>query len=102
MFPSGFFFQPPASPAANDMQSSHPTKEDHQRDAAFNQALHGQSANQKSAFMAMLSKDSKAQQVAADAYFRHWDDKDAKIETIEDREVRDLSLPRFSIPSLLL
>ncbi|PMD58829.1 uncharacterized protein K444DRAFT_562761 [Hyaloscypha bicolor E] len=70
------------------MQSSHLTKEDHQRDAAFNQALHGQSANQKSAFMAMLSKDSKAQQVAADAYFRHWDDKDAKIETIEDRESR--------------
>ncbi|PMD41362.1 hypothetical protein L207DRAFT_632775 [Hyaloscypha variabilis F] len=63
-------------------------KEDHERDAAFNQALHGQSANQKSAFMAMLSKDSKAQQVAADAYFRHWDNKDAKIETKEDRESR--------------
>jgi sterol 24-C-methyltransferase len=63
-------------------------KEDHERDAAFNQAMHGQSAKQKSTFMAMLSKDSKAQQVAADAYFRHWDNKDAKIETNEDREVK--------------
>ena len=37
--------------------------------------------------MAMLSKDSEAQQVAADAYFHHWDNKDASIETKEDREV---------------
>jgi sterol 24-C-methyltransferase len=55
--------------------------------------MHGQSANQKSPLMAMLSKDSKAQQVAADAYFRHWDNKDAKIETKEDREVRHFFLP---------
>lgn len=62
--------------------------QDHERDAAFTKALHGQSATKKSAFMAMLSKDSKAQQIAADAYFHHWDNKDAKIETKEDREVR--------------
>lgn len=70
------------------MSSQLLAKEDHERDAAFNQAMHGQSANQKSAFMAMLNKDSKAQQVAADAYFRHWDNKDANMETKEDREVR--------------
>lgn len=61
--------------------------EDHARDAAFKQALHGDSAAQKSAFMAMISKDSFAQAVAADAYFKHWDNKDAKVETQEDREV---------------
>jgi len=58
-------------------------KEDHDRDAAF----HGKSASQKSPYMAMLSKDSKSQQVAADAYFRHWDNKSAKVETVQDREV---------------
>ena len=62
--------------------------ENHERDAAFSQALHGRSAEQKSAFMAMLSKDSGAQQVAASAYFHHWDNKDANIETKEDIEVR--------------
>jgi sterol 24-C-methyltransferase len=61
--------------------------EDHARDAAFKKAMHGNSA-QKSAFMAMISKDSKSQEVAADAYFKHWDNKDAKIETEEDRETR--------------
>lgn len=60
--------------------------EDHARDAAFKKVLHGDSA-QKSAFMAMISKDSDSQAVAADAYFKHWDNKDAKIETQEDREV---------------
>jgi sterol 24-C-methyltransferase len=63
-------------------------KEDHERDAAFSQAIHGKSAAQKSAFVAMLKKDSKSQQVAVDAYFKHWDKKDAKIETEKDREVR--------------
>lgn len=61
---------------------------DYERDAAFKKALHGKSAEQKSAFMAMLSKDSKSQEVAADAYFKHWDNKDARIETVEDREVK--------------
>jgi sterol 24-C-methyltransferase len=78
------------------MPSSLLAKEDHERDAAFNKALHGQSASQKSAFMAMLSKDSKAQQVAADADFRHWDNKDATLETKEDREVID-PFPRFQL-----
>ncbi len=62
-------------------------KEDHERDAAFHKAMHGKSAAQKSAFMAMINKDSKSQQAAADAYFKHWDNKDAKTETEKDREV---------------
>jgi sterol 24-C-methyltransferase len=69
------------------MSTSLIVRENHERDAAFSQTLHGRSAEQKSAFMAMLSKDSGAQQVAADAYFHHWDNKDANIETKEDREV---------------
>jgi sterol 24-C-methyltransferase len=64
-------------------------KEDHERDAAFHKAMHGKSAAQKSAFMAMINKDSKSQQAAADAYFKHWDNKDANIETEKDREVSD-------------
>lgn len=62
-------------------------KEDHERDAAFYKAMHGKSAEQKSAFLAMLGKDSKSQQVAADAYFKHWDNKDARTETQAEREV---------------
>lgn len=49
--------------------------------------MHGKSAAEKSAFMAMLKKDSKSQGAAADAYFKHWDNKDAKIETEQDRKV---------------
>ena len=63
------------------------TKEDHERDANFYQAMHGKSAFQRSTYMAMLNKDSKSQQVAADAYFRHWDNKNAKAETTQHREV---------------
>ena len=62
-------------------------KEDHERDAAFSKAMHGKSAAQKSAFLAMLNKDSKSQAVAADAYFKHWDNKDAAVETEKDRMV---------------
>lgn len=62
-------------------------KEDHARDAAFSKAMHGKSAGQKSAFMAMLSKDSKTQEIVADEYFRHFDNKKASIETEKDREV---------------
>lgn len=64
-------------------------KENHERDAAFHKAMHGKSAAQKSAFIAMLNKDSKSQQVVADAYFKHWDNKDANVETEQERRVRD-------------
>ncbi|KAI6712649.1 hypothetical protein JHW43_004780 [Diplocarpon mali] len=69
--------------------SEYLAKENHERDAAFNKALHGKSAAENSAFLAMLKKDSNAQGAAADAYFKHWDNKDASIETVEDRETKD-------------
>lgn len=62
--------------------------EDHVRDAAFNKAMHGKSAAEKTHFMAMLRKDHKAQGAAADEYFKHWDNKEAAEETPEIREVR--------------
>ncbi len=61
--------------------------EDHQRDAAFNKAMHGKSAEEKAGFMAMLKKDKKAQAAAVDEYFKHWDNKSADVETEEVREV---------------
>ena len=63
--------------------------EDHIRDAAFNKAMHGKSANERSSFMAMLRKDPKAQKAAVDEYFKYWDNKDASVET---QEIRDVGL----------
>jgi sterol 24-C-methyltransferase len=61
--------------------------EDHSRDAAFNKAMHKKSSEAQGGFSAMLKKDKQAQQAAVDEYFKHWDDKAAKDETAEDREV---------------
>ena len=61
--------------------------EDHVRDAAFNKAMHGKSSEERAGFMAMLKKDKKAQQAAVDEYFKHWDNKEASVETEEVREV---------------
>ena len=62
--------------------------EDHARDAAFNKALHGKSAESKAGFRSMLSKDREAQQAASQEYFKHWDNKAANAETEETREAR--------------
>ena len=61
--------------------------ENHTRDAEFNKALHGKSANSKGGFAAMLSKDRTAHKAAIDDYWKHWDNKDAATETEETREV---------------
>ena len=61
--------------------------EDHSRDAAFNKAMHGKSAQERAGFAAMLKKDPKAQKAALDEYFKHWDNKTAGTETEETREV---------------
>jgi sterol 24-C-methyltransferase len=63
-------------------------QEDHSRDAAFNQAMHGKSAQSQGGMMAMLQKDKAAQQAAVDEYFKHWDNKSAEVETEETRKVR--------------
>ena len=62
-------------------------KEDHQRDAAFNQALHGKSAQAGGGLAAMRNKNPKAQKAAVDEYFKHWDKKPSAEETDETREV---------------
>ena len=62
--------------------------EDHTRDAAFNKAMHGRSAEEKAGFRAMLRKDPNAQKAAVDEYFKHWDNKSAGTETQDTREVR--------------
>lgn len=65
--------------------------EDHQRDAEFNRILHGKSAEARGGFLAMRSKDAKAQKAAVDEYFKHWDNKSAETETEEIREVSRLA-----------
>jgi len=66
--------------------------EDHSRDAAFNKAMHKDSAAAEGGFRAMMKKDKAAQKAATDEYFKHWDNKTAKDETDADREVCTLYL----------
>jgi sterol 24-C-methyltransferase len=61
--------------------------EDHSRDAAFNKAMHGKSADDRGGMVAMMKKDRTAQKAAVDEYFKHWDNKAAGTETDETREV---------------
>jgi sterol 24-C-methyltransferase len=71
-----------------------PTKlenEDHSRDAAFNKAMHKDSSKAEGGFAAMMKKDPLAQKAAVDEYFKHWDNKTAKDETKEIREVHILA-----------
>jgi sterol 24-C-methyltransferase len=62
-------------------------QEDHSRDAAFNKAMHKDSSIATGGFSAMMKKDKVAHKAAVDEYFKHWDNKAAKDETLEDREV---------------
>jgi sterol 24-C-methyltransferase len=66
--------------------------EDHSRDAAFNKAMHKDSSKAEGGFSAMMKKDAAAQKAAVDEYFKHWDNKAAKDETKEDREVHTHAL----------
>lgn len=61
--------------------------QDKARDAAFNKAMHKDSSEARGGFSAMLKKDKAAQKAAVDEYFKHWDNKTAKDETPEIREV---------------
>ena len=62
--------------------------EDHTRDAAFNKAMHGKSAEERAGMLSMLKKDPAAQKAALEDYFKHWDNKSAEVETEEVREAR--------------
>ncbi|KAK3362576.1 sterol 24-C-methyltransferase [Lasiosphaeria hispida] len=63
-------------------------KEDHQRDANFNKALHGKSAEATGGFAALLGKDTDAKKIAVEEYFKHFDRKTAETETEADRKAR--------------
>jgi len=63
-------------------------KEDRERDAAFNKAMHGKSALANGGMRSMIQKDAKAQAAAVDEYFKHWDNKKAGEETDAIREVQ--------------
>jgi len=63
-------------------------KEDFERDAAFKEALHGKTAEERKGFLAMMGKDHKAQKEAVDEYFKHWDNKLSADETEEIRKAR--------------
>jgi sterol 24-C-methyltransferase len=67
-------------------------REDHKRDAEFNKAMHGKSAQARGGVAAMLSKNKEAKKAAVDEYFKHWDNQAAKDETEETRQVRSRPL----------
>ncbi len=61
--------------------------ENHKQDKEFAKAMHGGSSQKKGGFTAWMDKDHKAQQIAVDEYFKHWDNKTAEDETEEVRAV---------------
>jgi len=63
-------------------------REDHQRDAEFNKAMHGKSAQARGGVAALLAKKKDGQKAAVDEYFKHWDNQAAKDETEETRKAR--------------
>lgn len=63
-------------------------KEDKERDAAFNKAMHGKTAAQANSVATILFKNPEAKQAALDGYFKHFDNKKADNETDADRKVR--------------
>ena len=62
-------------------------REDHKRDADFNKAMHGKSAQARGGVAAMFAKGGAAKQAAVDEYFKHFDNKAAADETDETRAV---------------
>lgn len=60
--------------------------EDHQRDAAFNKIMHGESAKATGGVAAMFAKNKEAKTLAVNEYFKHFDKKTAETETTADRE----------------
>lgn len=63
------------------------------KDMTFEQIMHKKTAEGKVGFTAMLGKDKEAQKAASADYFRHWDNKAAKDETKETRDVCNRAFP---------
>lgn len=78
-------------------------KENHERDAAFNKAMHGTSATADGGFAAMFRKDKAAHAAAVENYFKHWDEKHAEDETDAiraDRRAEYATLTRqYALPT---
>lgn len=68
-------------------------RQDRERDAAFNKAMHGNSATAAGGIRAMFAKGADAKQAAVDEYFKHWDNQAAADETEETRKVRRRPYP---------
>ena len=64
-------------------------REDHERDAAFSKALHGDTTGKEGGLFSMLGKDAKAQKAAVDGYYEHWDGKATAEETESVKEVSE-------------
>lgn len=63
-------------------------QENHQRDAAFSKAMHGRSALSRGGLLSLFQKNSEAQKIAVDDYFKHWNNRAAGEETEETRAER--------------
>lgn len=61
--------------------------ENHEQDKAFGQAMHQKSSTKKGGFSAWMNKDHKAQKLAVDEYFKHWENVNPEEETEEIRAV---------------
>ncbi|KAK9459079.1 S-adenosyl-L-methionine-dependent methyltransferase [Lipomyces oligophaga] len=65
-----------------------PQVQNRQQDAEFKTAMHGKDVTNKTGFLSAISKNVDAQQVAVSEYFKHWDNKDTKHETEQDKQTR--------------
>ena len=61
--------------------------ENHTRDADFNKALHGKSAQERGGLMAMMRKGAEAQKMSVEEYYKHWESQQTQEDTPEIREV---------------
>lgn len=57
-----------------------------EQDAQFAKALHGDAA--KEGWSSFVGKNKQAMAAAVDGYFKHWDNKGPKNETLEDKQER--------------
>ncbi|KAL1631264.1 Delta(24)-sterol C-methyltransferase [Diplodia seriata] len=62
--------------------------EDAQRDAAFQKAMHGKSAEARHAFLSMLNKDDSAHRLVTDSYVQRWSNDSKYASADEAREAR--------------
>lgn len=61
-------------------------QKDYKSDADFAKAMHGDGS--KGGFKAVLNKNKEAHEAAVDGYFKHWDNKGPKDESVDDRQAR--------------